>query len=292
MKITVGSGELAYDEAGCGPAVVLVHAGLADRRMWEPQFAALAQHYRVIGYDWRGYGESGDAAGEVSRHGDLLGLLDALGLESAALVGCSYGGAHALDAALAEPGRVTALALVCAAISGYQIWTPGMTALAAAKAPSRIPPGRLAAYDAHTARAVDPADVAAMAAANVRLMVVGPYREPGALDPAVHERALEMCRGVFWRQWAGPAVTELDPQPPALGRLAEVRVPALIVNGSWSRLVATTVARITPAWSRSVLFRPLSACCARIGWAQPRAGQAPPWLARGPRFPRSGRRAG
>ena len=231
MKITVGGGEIAYDEAGRGPAVVLVHAGLADRRMWEPQFAALAQHYRVIRYDWRGYGESGDAAGEVSRHEDLLGLLDALGVGSAALVGCSYGGAHALDATLAAPGRVTALALVCSAISGYQIWTPAMAALAAEKAPSGIPPERLAAYASHTAGVVDPADVAAMAAANVRLMVVGPYREPGALDPAVHERALEMCRGVFWRQWTGPAVTELDPQPPALGGLAEAGVPALVVNG-------------------------------------------------------------
>ncbi|HEU5417548.1 MAG TPA: alpha/beta hydrolase [Streptosporangiaceae bacterium] len=232
MKITIGSGELAYDEAGSGPAVVLVHAGLADRRMWEPQFAVLAQHYRVFRFDWRGFGESGDAAGPVSRHEDLLGLLDALGLESAALVGCSYGGAHALDAALAAPGRVTALALVCSAISGYEIWTPQMAALAAEKGSSGIPAGRLAAYRDHTAASVDPADVAAMAAANVRLMVVGPYREPGVLDPAVHEQALEMCRGVFRRQWAGPDVTEVEPDRPALGRLAELALPALVVNGT------------------------------------------------------------
>jgi pimeloyl-ACP methyl ester carboxylesterase len=233
MKITIGGGELAYDEAGRGPAVVLVHAGLADRRMWEPQFAALARQFRVIRYDWRGYGESADAAGgTVSRHEDLLGLLDALGIESAALVGCSYGGAHALDAALAAPGRVTALGLVCSAISGYEIWTPAMAALAADKAASGIPAGRLRAYAEHATASVDPADVAAMAAANVRLMVVGPYREPGALDPAVHELALEMCRGVFGRQWSGPAVTEQEPDRPALGRLAEVQVPALVVSGT------------------------------------------------------------
>jgi len=233
MKITIGSGgELAYDEAGRGPAVVLVHAGLADRRMWEPQFAALAGRHRVIRYDWRGYGESGDAAGPVSRHEDLLGLLDALGIESAALVGCSYGGAHVLDAALAAPGRVTALGLVCSAISGYEIWTPEMAGLAAQKGSSGIPPERLRAYRDHTAAVVDPADIAAMAAANVALMVVGPYRDPAALDPAVHARALKMCAGVFRREWAGPAVTETAPDRPALGRLAEVRVPVLVVNGT------------------------------------------------------------
>jgi pimeloyl-ACP methyl ester carboxylesterase len=233
MKIAIGSGaELAYDEAGRGPAVVLVHAGLADRRMWEPQFAALADRHRVIRYDWRGYGESGDAAGPVRRHEDLLALLDALGIESAALVGCSYGGAHALDAALAAPGRVTALGLVCSAISGYEIWTPEMAALAAEQGSSGIPAERLRAYGDHTAAEVDPADVAAMAAANVRLMVVGPYRDPADLDPAVHERALEMCRGVFQREWSGPGVAELDPDRPALGRLTEVAVPVLVVNGT------------------------------------------------------------
>lgn len=232
MKIDIGDGKLAYDEAGSGPVVVLVHAGLADRRMWDHQFRALAEHHRVIRYDWRGYGESDDAAGEVCRHEDLLALLDALDVDTAALIGASYGGMHALDAALAAPERVTALGLVCSALSGYEIWTPEMAALAAEKAPSGIPAERLGAYYGHTAETVDPADVAAMAASNVRLMVVGPYREPAALDPAVHDRALELCRGVFEREWNGPDSTERAPASPAVDRLAEVRVPTLVVNGT------------------------------------------------------------
>ena len=49
-----------------------MHAGLADRRMWKYQVQALREHHRVVCYDWRGYGESGDATGEVARHEDLL----------------------------------------------------------------------------------------------------------------------------------------------------------------------------------------------------------------------------
>lgn len=87
--------EPAYDEAGSGPAVLFAHAGTADRRMWEHRFLALSARHRVIRYDWRGYGESGDAAGEFAHHEDLPAVLDALGVERAALVGCSMGGSYA-----------------------------------------------------------------------------------------------------------------------------------------------------------------------------------------------------
>ncbi|WP_205856450.1 alpha/beta fold hydrolase, partial [Phytoactinopolyspora endophytica] len=87
--IRVGDADLAYDDAGSGPVVILVHAGLADRRMWDHQFAALSTTCRVIRYDWRGRGESSDSEheGEVAHHEDLLTLMDALDVERAALVG-------------------------------------------------------------------------------------------------------------------------------------------------------------------------------------------------------------
>ena len=51
--------DLEWDEAGSGPAILLLHAGIADRRMWDPQMEALADRYRLIRYDARGFGESG-----------------------------------------------------------------------------------------------------------------------------------------------------------------------------------------------------------------------------------------
>ena len=113
--IAVNGTRLAYDDAGAGPAVVFSHAGIADRRMWDHQFDGLASDHRVIRYDWRGHGQSGAAAGRHAHHRDLLALMDALGVEHAALVGCSMGGAYAVDVALAAPRRVRALAPHCAA---------------------------------------------------------------------------------------------------------------------------------------------------------------------------------
>jgi pimeloyl-ACP methyl ester carboxylesterase len=231
IELDGAGARFAYDEAGRGPAVVLVHAGLADRRMWEHQFRALSARYRVIRYDWRGYGESADAAGPVARHGDLLALMDALNVDRAALVGCSYGGAHVLDAALSAPGRVTALGLVCSWVSGYA-WTPQAIELIQRRMSSvAIPPERRRRYAEGRAGAIDPADLAAMVEANVRLMVVGPDRTPDALDPEALALALEMCRGVFTRDWAGSPVAEVLLDPPALGRLSEVAAPTLVVQG-------------------------------------------------------------
>jgi pimeloyl-ACP methyl ester carboxylesterase len=228
--IEAGNATFGYDEAGRGSTVVLVHAGLADRRMWDHQFEALSQRHRVIRYDWRGYGESSDAAGEIARHEDLLALMDALRVDQAALIGCSYGGATALDVALAAPARVTALGLICSAMSGHE-WSAQTLALMRDRVSAAVPADRLQQYSNRTAATIDPADIAAIADANVRLMVAGPYRDPAELDPAVWELAIDMCRGVFAREWNGPLFTERFLQPPAQGRLSEVRVPTLIING-------------------------------------------------------------
>lgn len=237
--IEVDGARLAYDEAGRGPAVVFSHAGIADRRMWEHQFRALAAHHRVVRYDWRGYGDSGDsgesgesggAHGPFAHYADLLAVLDALDIEQATLVGCSMGGAYAVEAALAAPQRVSALALVASGLGGWQ-WPPQMLAAVRERVHSAVPADRLARYRAGTAREVSPRDVAAMARAQARFLVAGPDREPSALEPAVWDTAVEMLYGVFDRQWSAPPQQELSLDPPASGRLSEITVPTLVVNG-------------------------------------------------------------
>ncbi|RIQ10893.1 alpha/beta fold hydrolase [Jiangella rhizosphaerae] len=229
-SVRVNGVDLAYDDAGSGPVVVLVHGALGDRRMWDHQFAALASRHRVVRYDWRGHGESGDAAGEFAHHADLLGLMDALGIERAALAGNSYGGAYALDVALAAPERVTSLTLIASGLSGHE-WPAEMLRFASERVLAAVPAERLQRYRDRTAGHVDPADVAAMAEAQLRLMVTGPKREPSDLDPDVWDRATTMCRLVFEREWGGPASTELGARPPAKGRLHEVTTPTLVING-------------------------------------------------------------
>ncbi|GAA3130909.1 alpha/beta hydrolase [Planomonospora alba] len=220
---------LAFDEAGRGPAVVFVHAAIADRRMWEHQFRALAAGHRVIRYDWRGYGGSGDAEGDFAHHEDLLALLDALEVERAVLVGCSMGGAYAVEAALAAPDRVAGLVPIASGLTGHA-WPPEMVAQARERVHTAVPADRLARYRAKEVP-VDPADAAAMARAQVLWQVAGPGRGREDLAPEVWEAAVEMCRGAFTRLWSGPPATERHLDPPAKGRLGEVRAPTLVVNG-------------------------------------------------------------
>ncbi|MEQ4723621.1 alpha/beta fold hydrolase [Nonomuraea sp. B19D2] len=139
--ISIDDVEIAYEEAGpAAPAgtVVLVHGSGADMRLWEHQFQALSEHHRVIRYDARGHGRSGDAEGEVCHHEDLLAVMDVLGVERAALAGSSMGGAYATEAALAAPSRVVALALIGSGLAGHQ-WPQEMLDQARARVRSSVP---------------------------------------------------------------------------------------------------------------------------------------------------------
>ncbi|WP_288402063.1 alpha/beta fold hydrolase [uncultured Deinococcus sp.] len=106
---------------GQGPPLVLLHAGVTDRRVWAAQVARLWAGHRVVTYDRRGYGETPAADEPYSDVTDLLAVLDAGDIRQAVLVGSSKGGEIALDFALASPGRVCALVLVGTAIGGMPV---------------------------------------------------------------------------------------------------------------------------------------------------------------------------
>ena len=75
---------IAYEEHGDGPAVLLVHAGVADRRMWRGQVPVLARDHRVVAVDLRGFGETPHPSGPFSHVEDLRDVLEELGIERAA----------------------------------------------------------------------------------------------------------------------------------------------------------------------------------------------------------------
>ncbi|MFB9234352.1 alpha/beta fold hydrolase [Plantactinospora siamensis] len=107
---------LSFDRAGSGPTVVLLHSGVADRRMWDPQWPVLtAAGYDVLRCDFRGYGETPVATESYDDAEDVRDLLDSVGLGRAAVVGSSFGGRVAQEFAARWPDRVTALCLLCPA---------------------------------------------------------------------------------------------------------------------------------------------------------------------------------
>ena len=107
--VTNGNAQLYYETAGTGTPFVMIHAGVADSRQWDNEFAFFGQEYQVVRYDMRGYGKSEPVDGEFSHMDDLTAVLNALELhEPVILMGCSMGGGLAMDFALAHPSRVRA----------------------------------------------------------------------------------------------------------------------------------------------------------------------------------------
>jgi 3-oxoadipate enol-lactonase len=110
--VAVDGAELAWSSDGEGRPVVCVHAGVADQRMWEPLTALLTDCLRMIRYDMRGFGRSRTSPGVSSPGRDLAALLTALDEGRAQLVGASFGGLVALEAAAIAPERVRDLVLL------------------------------------------------------------------------------------------------------------------------------------------------------------------------------------
>src|SRR5690242_1772448 len=88
----INGAKLCYQIAGQGHTRVLVHAGVADKRVWDGQFDVFAERFRGIRYGQRGFGKSSMPEDAFSYMDDLHGVLDLRGAESAYVIGVSMGG--------------------------------------------------------------------------------------------------------------------------------------------------------------------------------------------------------
>jgi 3-oxoadipate enol-lactonase len=116
--VDVPGGKISYEVSGEGDPIVLLHEGIADRRMWNREFKQLARQHRVARYDLRGYGRSTPATSEYSPVQDLVAVMDQVGFQRPVIVGPSVGGKIALDLTLAHPEKVGALLLIAPGYSG------------------------------------------------------------------------------------------------------------------------------------------------------------------------------
>lgn len=114
--IRTSNAELNVSVDGAGPPIVFVHGFTTTSNFWWHQIPDLAKRYRTVRFDLRGHGDSGkprDVAYTIEGFSDdLRDVMDALGIESAAIIGLSMGGAVVMRFALDHPGRVKALGLV------------------------------------------------------------------------------------------------------------------------------------------------------------------------------------
>lgn len=213
--IEVPGARLAYDTAGdpSHPAVLFVHAGVATRAMWDPQFEDLASDHFVIRYDTRGYGESPGEDDEFADRHDAVAVLDAVGVERATVIGASRGGRIALDALLDQPGRVAGLVTVGSTPSGQHEGdaTP-----------------RERAMIAQMEEASELGDYEELVRIEVAYWDLGPTRDIGDVDPEFLARAIELNVGAAHWDFAG---LDQPLEPAAVARLGEVGVPTLVVVG-------------------------------------------------------------
>jgi 3-oxoadipate enol-lactonase len=216
----INEGSLYYEVAGNGPTLILAHAGIANRRMWDDQFLAFAQNYRVLRFDFWGFGKSTIAKDNFYLHKDLYQLLKFLKVEQAHLVGCSLGGRVVIDMALAFPQMVSSLVLVSSGLGGYQF---------AGEAFERFIEELIAARERD--------DRDQMIELKLRLWVDGRSRTPDQVDPQVREKAREMLLGPLGMQGEGEPL-----EPAAIGRLSEINVPALIMLGDRDEANIATIA--------------------------------------------------
>ena len=224
----VHGAQLYFERAGGGAPVIFLHAGIADHRMWDTQFFALADDYEVIRYDLRGYGQStvGDgieptpvAQGEEPRDSarfshsqDLYGLMRTLEIDRATLIGSSLGGTAALDFALEQPAMVDGLVLVGAVPSGYDL---------AGEMPPTLQKFAAACQQGDMAQATELA---------TQLWFDGPQRRPEQMDADLRAQVKAMMGEVLSGSKIDFSGANAAAQP-ALDRLNQILAPTVVVIG-------------------------------------------------------------
>jgi 3-oxoadipate enol-lactonase len=226
--LEVNGAQLYYEEWGAGPALVLVHAGIADGRMWDDQMPVFAQHYRVIRFDQRGFGRSAPASGTFARHEDLRALLAALEIERAHLVGCSMGGKMLIDFVLSYPAVAASLSLVCTGPYAFQYDAPR----------PRQADALNAAYEA--------GDVERASWLEIELWVDGPQRTPDQVPAAIREKVYQMNLQAIRNELSAEADEQIL-EPHAVDRLGEIQTPTLVIIGDLDNPAAVAGATFTAA---------------------------------------------
>jgi 3-oxoadipate enol-lactonase len=129
VYVDVNNARLWVEDEGEGPAILFLHGGLGDARLWKPVAERLRDSYRCIRYDIRFFGRSEGPDEEWSPVDDSIGVLDTLGVARAAVVGLSMGGGIALRVAQTHPDRVTAVVHVAGAVGPFELegYDPGDT---------------------------------------------------------------------------------------------------------------------------------------------------------------------
>ena len=212
----VNGARLYYELADSGMPFVMIHAGIADCRMWDKEFETFSQSHQALRFDMRGYGKSTPVAGEFNIQDNLEALLAKLDIpRPIILMGCSMGGGLSIDFALSHPDRVARLILVGGDPAGLEL---------EAEWPDELFAQSEAAFEA--------GDVERVAELDMQIWFDGMGRSYRDVDAHARRKALAMAKLVTEHELKGIGthVRKTEARP-AAERLNELSMPALIVIG-------------------------------------------------------------
>lgn len=211
---TTDAGRLYYEQRGHGQPLVLLHDGIGHREIWQGQFDALAEHFRVIRYDHRGYGLSDPATAPYYENEDLDALLRYLEVNDPILICASGSSSTCIDFATTTHQTITALILIGPTVRGLTFSDHFIARNQRNSAPAlKANPTDDDLREAHDLWIDDPYVI-------TRSNELARQRLRTILEPfALRHQALDWT---FWRSLPTPT----------LERLPDVEVPTLIVTGA------------------------------------------------------------
>jgi pimeloyl-ACP methyl ester carboxylesterase len=212
--ITIADSKLYYETTGTGEAILLLHGGFMDRRMWDEQVKRFSKKYRVITCDLRGHGATIDGDSSYFMYEAIHMLLDTLHEKKVNIAGLSLGAMIATDFAIEYPQYVRRLILI----------TPGLNSLDT----TFVQDSTITKYSNLMGDAVTKEKDTMLAAEYfIRSWFDGPCRSPEQTDTAARKKALAMATATMkthkFLHWTRLA------EPPAIQRLKKITASALII---------------------------------------------------------------
>lgn len=216
--LDVASARLYYETAGepGAPALLLIHQGVANLRMWDEQVDAFARDRFVIRADSRGFGRTESDGAAYRPAADIRALLDALDVVAVTIIANSQGGNFAFDFAVESPERVRGLMTIGSACSGF----PEL----------QLAPDEKAQFDELWTLA-EAQDWAALGRRMVEVWNLRTGENGVALDPAFVERAYAL-NAVNAAHPGFPPET-IASEPSAFERLDALTMPVMVAVGEW-----------------------------------------------------------
>jgi len=211
----VNDTRLYYETLGRRHSLVLVHGFSCNTKVWDDQFEAFAKRFKVVRYDMRGFGKSAlpTVGKEYSHTKDLKALLNQLGIDCAYIIGSSMGGRIALDFTIEYPEVTKALILVDSSVGGYQGWSKTSLKSEESFEKKVKEKGLKATMEDWLAKT------------------------PSSRRLAGEKPACTLVSRLkqMYSDYSGWHIINADPcrqlDPPAIGRLQEIKVPTLIIVG-------------------------------------------------------------